>query len=72
MKHPVLTVALAAVVVVMLSSSVSATETVADRERNTTESAAAVRSRPRRQPMRARPTTIFKPRANRMKRRSAK
>ena len=36
MKHPVLTVALAAALV-MFSASVLATETVADRERNTTE-----------------------------------
>jgi len=36
MKRPVLTVALAAALV-MLSASVSATETVADRERNTAE-----------------------------------
>jgi len=36
MKHPVLTVAVVAALVI-LSASVSATETVADRERNTTE-----------------------------------
>ena len=53
MKHPVLTVALAAALV-MLSSSVSATETVADRERNTAET--PLRSEPPAPPVDARAT----------------